>query len=181
MVFIYCKHPFTQGDTKEKSDAKLSGDELASAFSLHASSICIKRPDGVAAVIENAQDDIIYIIHGSPAGQVMPQLASLGSIMPLQALACIVVALGTISTVFLCTNFKWFENEPAGQYYLLISQLILKLKQQRYWRQKSPQPLPHQSILVESIHSSNTSSFGGYENEPAGQYQYYFLSYLLDH
>ncbi|PRP88234.1 hypothetical protein PROFUN_04057, partial [Planoprotostelium fungivorum] len=22
----------------------------------------------------------------------------------------------TISTVFLCTNFKWFENEPAGQY-----------------------------------------------------------------
>ncbi|PRP75198.1 hypothetical protein PROFUN_15961 [Planoprotostelium fungivorum] len=69
MVFIYRKHPFTQGDTKEKSDAKLSRDELASAFSLQASSIRIKRPDGVAAVIENAQDDIIYTVHGSPAGQ----------------------------------------------------------------------------------------------------------------
>ncbi|PRP76712.1 hypothetical protein PROFUN_14940 [Planoprotostelium fungivorum] len=69
MVFTYRKHPFTQGDTEEKSDAKLSRDELASAFSLQASSIRIKRPDGVAAVIENAQDDIIYTVHGSPAAQ----------------------------------------------------------------------------------------------------------------
>ncbi|PRP87271.1 hypothetical protein PROFUN_01533 [Planoprotostelium fungivorum] len=109
MVFTYRKHPFTQGDTEEKSDAKLSRDELASAFSLQASSIRIKRPDGVAAVIENAQDDIIYTVHGSSAAQTTtagPLWGSTGR-----------VTLGSLPSSFLefLLDLQWLLSSSAHQ------------------------------------------------------------------